>query len=218
MCAGSERLRRAATVIAGRPARHGLEVLVLRRSVHSRFLPGYVVFPGGAVDADDAGRAARWFGTPDEAARAAAVRELAEETGLVVTAEGVVAVADGDPLGVVDASPPRAFDLPEVSRWIAPSDVPVRFDARYYAVAAPPDLPPRPDGVEVAAAWWASPADLLRRWRDGEARLYWPTMKTMEAVARCRSVERLLSIRIPQEEPAKRDEDVMPRSTFVQGD
>ena len=58
---------------------------MLRRGRESRFLPGYVVFPGGAVDAGDPERAARWFGTPNEAARAAAVRELAEEAGLVVT-------------------------------------------------------------------------------------------------------------------------------------
>lgn len=210
----SEPVRRAATVIAARPSRDGIEVLVLRRGGGSRFLPGYIVFPGGAVDAGDAGRAARWFGTRREAVRAAAVRELAEETGLIVTGDGVIPAADGDLLAPADTCPPRAGDLPEVSHWVAPADVPVRFDARYFAVAARGGLAPRPDGAEVEAAWWADPRDVLRRWANGEARLYWPTMKTMEAVAGCRTVERLLSIRIPQAEPAGSDEAAMPRSTF----
>src|SRR5436189_2127134 len=93
--------RPAATVIAARDTDDGIEVLVLRRSSGSRFLPGYVVFPGGAVDAGDAELARRWFGDSGEAIRACAIRELAEETGLTMTADGISAHADC----VVDAAP-----------------------------------------------------------------------------------------------------------------
>ena len=41
-------IRKAASVIAVRDAADGPEVLVVERSAASRFLPGYVVFPGGA--------------------------------------------------------------------------------------------------------------------------------------------------------------------------
>src|SRR4026209_2300403 len=87
--------RPAATVIAARDGVDGVEVLVLQRSPSSRFLPGYVVFPGGAVDAGDSELARRWFGDAGEAWRAGAIRELAEETGLALTSSGLRPDADG---------------------------------------------------------------------------------------------------------------------------
>ena len=189
---------------------------MLRRGGESRFLPGYVVFPGGAVDADDAERAARWFGTTEEAARAAAVRELAEEAGLVVTRWGIDRAPELRPLSPVDDAPPTTEGVPQISHWVAPESVPVRFDARYFAVAAPPGIDPRPDGREAAEAWWANPGELMDGWTTGTVRLYWPTMKTMEALARCASVEEILALVIPQQEPDPSDEAAMPRSTFSQ--
>jgi 8-oxo-dGTP pyrophosphatase MutT (NUDIX family) len=213
----TEQPRRAATVIPARASPSGIEVLVLQRGERSRFLPGYVVFPGGAVDPEDAVRAERWFGTPAEATRAAAIRELAEEAGLVATFRGLAVAQPASPLALVDAAPPRTGDLPEISRWVAPEEVPVRFDATYYALASSRGLEPRPDGREIAAAWWADPAEVLRGWTRGRVRLYWPTMKTMEGLARCGSVGELLRLRLSQREPVDADERHMPRSTFYQG-
>ena len=90
-------IRRAASAVCVRPAPTGFEVLVVQRSSASRFLPGYVAFPGGAVDAEDEARAARWFKDAAHAPRAAAVRELAEEVALALTADGLVASADLGP-------------------------------------------------------------------------------------------------------------------------
>ncbi len=136
-------------MIAVRDADDGPEVLVLERSSGSRFLPGYVVFPGGAVDAGDEGLAQAWFGSAAEAARAAAVRELAEEAGLALTATGLALADPGDPMAALAASPPNRDQLAEVAHWVAPEEVPVRFDARYYAVASPLGLDPVPDGQEA---------------------------------------------------------------------
>ena len=61
-----DELRLAASVIAGRDGSAGLELLVIERSRSSRFLPGYVAFPGGATDPGDADLAVEWFGTADE--------------------------------------------------------------------------------------------------------------------------------------------------------
>lgn len=193
--------RPAATVIAARPGPQGLEVLVLRRGSESRFLPGYVVFPGGAVDASDRELARRWFGTEDEASRACAVRELIEEAGLALTAEGLVdAGHEDEDVAAVSAAPPPADALREISHWIAPEDVPVRFDARFYAVAAPMGLDPKPDGAEADQAWWARPSDVLNDFASGRCELYWPTMKTMEALATCASVDDVLTLHVPQVE------------------
>jgi 8-oxo-dGTP pyrophosphatase MutT (NUDIX family) len=214
--AAARQIRAAATVVAARPAREGVEVLVLRRGRESRFLPGYVVFPGGAVDPHDADRGSRWFGSAEEGARAAAVRELAEEAGLVITRAGVGRAPPERPLALIDEAPPTAESVPQIAHWVAPEIVPVRFDARFFAVAAPRGVDPRPDGREAIEAWWAKPAEVLDGWWREALRLYWPTMKTMEALAACRSVDEILGLTIPQREPDARDEAAMPRSTFYQ--
>jgi 8-oxo-dGTP pyrophosphatase MutT (NUDIX family) len=212
----NEQIRKAASVIAAREGANAPEVLVLRRSDASRFLPGYVVFPGGAVDADDALLAATWFGTEDEAARAGAVRELAEEAALALTADGLVAGRGDDPMAPSLASPPSADRLHELAHWIAPEQVPVRFDARYFGVEAPLALEPTVDGHEAVEAWWASPRDLLAGWEAERHRLYWPTYFTMTHLAGCASVADLLALRITTREPRDDEAAGLPRSVFWQ--
>ncbi len=214
-------IRRAAVVIAARPGADGPEVLVLERSGASRFLPGYVAFPGGAVDAADERAAERWFGSSAEAARACAVRELLEEVGLALTAVGLAGAGPGDeggeaPLRAIDDAPPSPAQLVRIAHWIAPEDVPVRFDADYFAVASPPGLEPAPDGREIAAAWWSSPARLLAEWREGRRKLYWPTYHTVRALAGCASVAEVLALEIPTREPDEEELARLPRSTFWQ--
>jgi 8-oxo-dGTP pyrophosphatase MutT (NUDIX family) len=212
----SSDIRKAASVIAVRDGVDGPEVLVVRRSSASRFLPGYVVFPGGAVDMADAELAGSWFGSPDEAARAGAVRELAEEAGLVLTADGLVP-ADGDvPLAAAMASPPSATQLHELAHWVAPESVPVRFDARYFGVAASAALDPVADGHEAEEAWWASPLALLEGWAAERHKLYWPTYFTMSRLADRVSAADILALRIATREPDDDDEDRLPRSVFWQ--
>lgn len=210
-----EEIRLAASLIGVRDVAEGPEVLVLERTLDHRFLPGYVAFPGGAVDPSDGSLAGAWFGDPGEAARAAALRELAEEVGLAVTASGVVAAAGGSTASI-DASPPPATALPEVARWIAPERVPVRFDARYYAVRMDAAPEPRPDGTEAAEAWWESPTSLLASWETGERLLYWPTHFTLRALAACRNADELLALRLETREPVEDELASLPRSVFFQ--
>ncbi|HSL11347.1 MAG TPA: NUDIX domain-containing protein [Actinomycetota bacterium] len=213
---GADDIRKAASVIATRESEHGPEVLVVERSAASRFLPGYVAFPGGAVDVDDAALAGRWFGDVTEAARAAAIRELIEETSVAVTAGGARLATDPDPLARVDVDPPPAAMLHEIARWIAPEEVPVRFDARYFAVAVDHGVDPVPDGGETAAAWWVSPSALLEEWSRGSRKLYWPTWLTVHELAPCASVEALLALRMETREPDDDEVATMPPSVFSQ--
>ena len=207
----SQQMRFAASVIVGRDGANGLEVLVLERSSASRFLPSYIVFPGGAVDPEDTVLASRWFGDGDQAYRAGAVRELFEEAGIAVTHSGVEAAAA---FSVVDDDPPTAEMLPEVAHWVAPKDVRVRFDARYVAVAAPLGVEPTPDGTETAAAWWSTPADLVAEWRSEVRKLYWPTYFTLAALTSCADVQDLLAVRLETREPDDRELEYLHRSTF----
>jgi 8-oxo-dGTP pyrophosphatase MutT (NUDIX family) len=206
-------IRRAASVIAVREETSSPEVLLLERSSANRFLAGYVVFPGGAVDPDDAELAAAWFGTPEEDARAAAVRELAEEAGMILTAAGLAAAPE-QPMDAVLANPPALDQLVEIAHWVAPADVPVRFDARYFAVRSPAGLRPVADGGEITRAWWASPEAVLDDWRQGNERLYWPTWITMAALAGCDAVDQVMSLRVVTREPDEDELRRLPRSVF----
>jgi 8-oxo-dGTP pyrophosphatase MutT (NUDIX family) len=209
-------IRQAASLIGVRDGSGGPEVLVIERTLDHRFLPGYVAFPGGAVDRADEALAERWFGDGAEAGRASAVRELAEEVGLAVTGEAIVAAGPDRSLASIHGSPPPVEALPEVARWVAPAEVPVRFDARYYAVRMQVAAEPVPDGAEAARAWWVAPGALLAAWESEEVRLFWPTHFTMRALADCRDADELLDLRLVTREPDDDDLGRLPRSVFFQ--
>jgi len=105
--------RPAATVLTLRDSPSGYEILMLRRNLNSDFVGGAYVFPGGGVDADDAGPLAEALavGMTDALASTrlglergglafyvACLRELFEEAGLLVACD-----ASGEPVRVEDA-------------------------------------------------------------------------------------------------------------------
>jgi 8-oxo-dGTP pyrophosphatase MutT (NUDIX family) len=206
-------IRNAATAICVRDAEGVAEVLVVERSQASRFLPGYVAFPGGAVDTADEEHAVRWFGDSGERHRAAAVRELVEEVGLALTGAGLVPTRD---LAAVEASPPSPAHLHEMAHWVAPPDVPVRFDARFFAVAGVDGVDPTPDGAEASAAWWVSPRALMAEWEAGARKLYWPTYVTVANLAICGTAAEMLSLRYETREPTDDEVASLPRSVMEQ--
>jgi 8-oxo-dGTP pyrophosphatase MutT (NUDIX family) len=174
---------------------------MLRRAQRSRFGAGYVVFPGGTVERHDAALAARWFGSQEEAPRACAIRELAEEAAIAVMADGPRPLAsEENPVEAISSGPPDPADVPQMSRWIAPAFLEVRFDAHFFAVAAPPELPARPDELEIDRAWWASPSEVLHEHGLWES-LMWPTFATLRELERCSTVEDVLSLRMEQVAP-----------------
>jgi 8-oxo-dGTP pyrophosphatase MutT (NUDIX family) len=158
--------RSAATVIllrrGGKHAWRGLELLLVQRNPEARFMPGVWVFPGGAVDPAD--------GDGEVAHRAAAVRELAEEAGIRVDADDLVAY----------------------SRWITPRVVPVRFDTRFYLALAPAHSPPQPDGSETVDAGWFEPRRALDLHYADQLPLVFPTIKHLESLAGFASAEEAL--------------------------
>jgi 8-oxo-dGTP pyrophosphatase MutT (NUDIX family) len=176
--------RPAATLVVARPATHGIEVLALRRSVRTGFLPGFVVFPGGVIEPGDEALARELFGDPEETARACALRELAEESGLRLTGDGL----EGSRI----PAPVPVGRLPEIARWIAPELMETRFDARFFAATAPPGIEPVPDRAEIDVAWWSRPEDLM------DSELMWPTVVTLRALAGCRTPDDVLSLHVEQ--------------------
>jgi 8-oxo-dGTP pyrophosphatase MutT (NUDIX family) len=156
--------RLAATVIVLRGGADKLELLLVRRNPEARFMGGAWVFPGGAVDRRD--------GEGQAALRAAAVRELAEEAGIL--------------LGPDD-------ELVPFSRWITPAQVKIRFDTWFYLATAPPQARATPDGGEIVDARWYTAADALEAHREGELSLVFPTIKHLEQLSSFASAQALLA-------------------------
>jgi 8-oxo-dGTP pyrophosphatase MutT (NUDIX family) len=159
----AERPREAATVILVRDQRSGgIEVLLVRRGESVRVLPGFWVFPGGTVDPGDG----------DQRFRAAAVRELAEETAITG----------------LDVS-----DLVPFAHWITPESVAARYDTHFFLARAPAtNQTPRVDGTECTEARWISPSAALRNAHEGAMRLMLPTLRELERLRTFASVSMLL--------------------------
>ncbi len=155
--------RQAASVIVIRGADTGLEVLLVRRNPEARFMGGFWVFPGGAVDAHE--------GEGDEAHRLAAVRELAEEAGV----EGV-----------------SATELVKFSQWITPRQVEIRFDTHFFVAHLPDGATVTVDDSEIVDHRWYSPQAALEAHRADDLALVFPTIKHLEQLAAFGSAHELI--------------------------
>ena len=98
----------------------------------------------------------------DEDHRVAGVREVAEEASIEL---------------------PDAEGLIEFSRWITPAEVKIRFDTRFFLVAAPDGAEAVIDGSECVDAGWFTPRGALEAGARDEILLVFPTMKTLEQLA-----------------------------------
>ena len=157
--------RQSASVILLREGDEGPELLLVRRNPAQRFMGGFWVFPGGAVDAGE--------GEGDVAHRAAAVRELREETGI----------------GGIDAG-----ELVKYSRWITPELIEIRFDTHFFLARATAGASAaKPDGVECVDLRWSSPRAALEAHARGQLPLVFPTMRHLEELSAFGTVDDLVA-------------------------
>lgn len=145
-------IRNAATVIVLRDRMGDPSILMGQRGAKAAFMPNKFVFPGGAVDADDRlVPLARPL--PDlcherlcedaphglqQALAVAAIRELWEETGLILGTPGAwQGPVPADWKGfAATGNLPAADALQFVFRALTPPGRPRRFDARFFLVDA----------------------------------------------------------------------------------
>jgi 8-oxo-dGTP pyrophosphatase MutT (NUDIX family) len=105
-----------------------------------------------------------------ESHRAAAVREVREEAG--------ISLAD---------------TLVPFARWITPPEVSIRFDTWFFLAPAPAGQEAVPDGQETVDARWFEPARALQGAEAGELLMVFPTIKTLERLARFDSADAALA-------------------------
>lgn len=191
----------AATLIVVREAADGPpQLLMVERAEGMAFAAGALVFPGGRIDEAD-----RRLGEQLEAdaATVAAIRETVEETAVPVglapppdaeTALGLQRdlVADR-PFGELLSAHGLQLDmvaLTPFARWIPKFHAVRRFDTLFYVAECPAgDWQPRVIEGECAGAAWVAAAEVLERERLGQARLIFPTRRTLERLAQHGSFE-----------------------------
>ncbi len=134
-----------------RGSRSDPEVLLGRRRLNARFMPGIYVFPGGSVDRADYRHANSASirddvltklvrHCPAERARAliwAALRETWEESGLLIGQPGPIEHADLSDLHRAYANSgmtPTTDGLDYIARAITPTRSPIRFNTRFFLI------------------------------------------------------------------------------------
>lgn len=145
-------IRNAATVIVLRDRHNDPSILMGQRGANAAFMPNKFVFPGGAVDAQDS-QIPLAAPLPElchdrlgedapqglqHALAAAAIRELWEETGLILGTPGSWADTPPEDWQTFAATGhrPAADALQFVFRALTPPGRPRRFDARFFLVDA----------------------------------------------------------------------------------
>ena len=162
----ADTLRNAATVMIMRQAQTGMEILLLRRNAKLAFAGGAWVFPGGAVDPADCSGC--WYPRMKTlTARAAAVRESAEECGLALDAGQLV----------------------HFSHWTTPEKLKRRFATWFFAaVVAEADSMVVIDDGEIHDFQWLNPTQALAMHDAGELDMMPPTymsIKLVDQFAKC---------------------------------
>lgn len=177
--------RDAASVVLWRPGTAHRELFWVRRSREVSLGGGFHAFPGGRVDADDAALASRHATDPF---RLAAIRELFEETGVLLGRSSASASTTIEIRRALLSESIR-FDaalteldvrlepdrLVEAGRWLTPPYLKVRFDTRFFLVDGR-DASPEVWPGELASGEWVESPEAILRWKKGSALLHPPAL------------------------------------------
>ena len=208
--------RPSSTVVLAREAAAAPELLLVRRHERSAF-GGAHAFPGGVLEAVDSRVDGYCAGITADAADAllnvdrglayfsAAVRELFEESGVLLATVGRSGVdldAARDALNegtldwqsfVADNEVQLHCDaLHYFSFWITPQALPRRFSTRFFLAAMPDDQDAAHCGGELTDSCWMTAEDALAASRGGSISLHFPTIRTLESLARCAALDELI--------------------------
>ena len=217
--------RPAATVLLLRdtPDNGGLEVLMTRRSGTASFAPGAYVFPGGGIDALDASpethaaadrRPAQ--GDLHLTQAIAAIRESFEELGVLLARhtggprKGLM--ADAHDIAAINRHQPFAAQCTArglrlaadsvylLAHWTGDRDLPRRFEVPFLVARMPEGQEPVADETEQFEPVWVRPADALARHEAGQFFMIYPTIRTLQRLAKFVSTQAVLDA-VAHEQP-----------------
>jgi 8-oxo-dGTP pyrophosphatase MutT (NUDIX family) len=220
--------RSSSAVVLLRDSSQGLEVFMVRRVIQSDFMPDVYVFPGGSVSKDDlaaeqtphicteltisasdpAVRTALGSGV-----RAAAIRELFEEAGVLLAYQGTGVLAVNAENVERFAAYRQAFNerkgsLVEMARteqlvlaierlnyfahWITPEGMPKRFETHFFVTTAPAEQQAAHDQLETSEGIWITPTEALARSERNEFPLVFATIHQLRELTTFTSVAEAL--------------------------
>ncbi len=210
-------IRPSSTVVVARGAAADPEIFMVRRHESSSFGDAHA-FPGGVFDPEDSDVHEFCAGltSADADARlgvksggldyySAAVRELFEESGVLLAD---LAALDENLKSVRDALNDRSQNWAEFvtrnklqlhcgelhyfSHWVTPPTLEKRYTTRFFLAALPDGQDAMHCGGELTESCWVTATDILAAGRRGDVKLHYPTIKTLESVARHKSMDSLL--------------------------
>jgi 8-oxo-dGTP pyrophosphatase MutT (NUDIX family) len=193
MTAGIVTPRLAASLILLRDGARGLEVMMVERTGSASYAAGKFVFPGGTVDATDAGFAGS--DAPDAALRVAAIREAYEECGLLVAETVPADSGQGQDFARLLQTGCRLAmqSLVPFAHWITPPHLPKRFDTHFFLATAPLNQVAAADLREVVSAAWLQPGAVVAAAEAAELNLMFATYMNLRWLARFESVATALA-------------------------
>src|SRR5262249_50387295 len=157
-----------------------------------RYMPGFRAFPGGTANAEDQELEIDGIAPgPERVARACAIREAFEETGVLL--------AEHIDLATLDAARTRLLDggarFPELARehgwrfradvvvpagrWISPPFAATRFETEFFVARAPEGQEPSVRVGELSEGEWVHPIAALARWHAGHEAFAAPILYSM---------------------------------------
>ena len=203
-------LKPAATVLLLRDGADGVEVLMTRRSTKASFAPGAYVFPGGAIDPQDATVQEQAAARPSQSElqriqAIAAIRESFEELGILLARHADGRFAEAADVAALDRAGPffqqcraRGLTLAAdavflLAHWSTDRDLPKRFDVPFLVARMPEGQTPVADDQEQFEPVWVRPQAALDRHAAGSFSMIYPTLRTLERIAHHASVDALLA-------------------------
>jgi 8-oxo-dGTP pyrophosphatase MutT (NUDIX family) len=217
------RVRQAATVVLLRDSEQGLQTWLLNRLPQLAFAAGMSVFPGGAVDPDDAvlsadlaldpmaaatlaSVASQLHATSFDAGRlmTAAIRETFEEVGVLLSQPPI----EVDPASRTDVETHGygfgqllidlgvRLDLAAIrpwSRWITPEGESRRYDTYFFVALLPEDATVAGVSSEASDAAWIGIDQALAEFRAGQRPMLPPTIATLTEVGGYASAAEVLA-------------------------
>ncbi|MBH5323439.1 NUDIX hydrolase [Aurantiacibacter sediminis] len=200
--ARSQTVVEAATVLVfrQRARTRAPELLMVQRSGELAFAARAMVFPGGKLHASDralAAQLAQSDRSDDLAHRLAGIREVLEETGLVIGVEQQLTAQQAQEARTMlatseDLAPVLArfgwslapLQLVPFARWLPRGRVGRAFDTRFYlADLGSGQVELEPDLGEMTRLTWLTARDALARYASGEMHMIFPTLRNLERLA-----------------------------------
>lgn len=197
--------RPASTVVL---MNHQCKVYLTKRPESMKFLGGFYVFPGGAVEQEDHELDGDFLlhANKDLAVHhahyIAAARELFEEVGVLLAnknnmnqsaylssntileyrrqlIEGEISFLQ---LLRKEKLQFNLHDLKHFGNRTTPSGRPIRFNTHFFLAQLPEGQEPNPDTNEIDEAFWMTPEDAILSFQEGQLQIARPTLLSLQTI------------------------------------